>query len=347
MSTDPTTTTATATATTTAALSDKEAQIYDRQIRLWGVDAQQRISKARVLIYGMNGLAAEIAKNIVLAGVGSVHLMDHQTVNRSLLGANFLVNESHLGMNRALASLQSCQELNPLVKVSAEPVGSLGEKLRFDSNDDDTFWSQFTIVLLCSAGDHASAVTLSDQIKVNDICRKYNIMFFCAETFGLFGLMFQDLINFDYSIKNPTTKETKSFHKSYVSLSDSLLPSNLKHVNRLSKIWMGVQCLKEYMDEKRVTPGPNDAPGVIQYKNSVFLPKYGLSTGQLPDEFMAVLSHHARAELSAICAQIGGIAAQEIIKVISRDAEPIDNYFVYDGVENFVGFIERIYPVKQ
>ena len=41
---------------------------YDRQIRLWGLAAQQRMSETRVLVFGFRGLATEICKNLVLAG---------------------------------------------------------------------------------------------------------------------------------------------------------------------------------------------------------------------------------------------------------------------------------------
>jgi hypothetical protein len=83
---------------------------------------------------------------------------------------------------------------------------------------------------------------------------------------------------------------------------------------------------------------------VTQYKNEVFLKKHNLTSDKLPDNFIPVLCLHAQVELSAFCAQVGGIASQEIIKVISRDAEPIDNFFIYDGVETFVGFVERVKP---
>ncbi len=49
-------------------LSVQEAELYDRQIRLWGAEAQQRIRGSTVLIYGMNALGAEVSKNAVLAG---------------------------------------------------------------------------------------------------------------------------------------------------------------------------------------------------------------------------------------------------------------------------------------
>lgn len=51
---------------------------------------------------------------------------------------------------------------------------------------------------------------------------------------------------------------------------------------------------------------------------------------------------HAQAEINPTCALLGGIAAQEIIKVISRNSDPINNYFVYDGIESYAGFRETI-----
>ena len=44
------------------------SKIYDRSIRLWGKDSQQRIISAKVLVVGLRSLSAEICKNLVLAG---------------------------------------------------------------------------------------------------------------------------------------------------------------------------------------------------------------------------------------------------------------------------------------
>ena len=46
------------------ALSANEAQIYDRQIRLWGMEAQKRMKNACILICGFRSLSAEICKNL-------------------------------------------------------------------------------------------------------------------------------------------------------------------------------------------------------------------------------------------------------------------------------------------
>lgn len=74
-------------------------KLYDRQIRLWGIDAQKRMASSRVLVYGITGLSAEVCKNIVLSGVGNVCIMDNGKVTPSLLGSNFFINEKQIGEN--------------------------------------------------------------------------------------------------------------------------------------------------------------------------------------------------------------------------------------------------------
>jgi molybdopterin/thiamine biosynthesis adenylyltransferase len=41
-------------------LSESEAERYDRQIRVWGAEAQERIQKSNVLICGLNDLNVEV-----------------------------------------------------------------------------------------------------------------------------------------------------------------------------------------------------------------------------------------------------------------------------------------------
>lgn len=49
-------------------LSREEADRYDRQIRVWGAEAQGRIRDSVVFVAGLSGLHPEVIKNIVLAG---------------------------------------------------------------------------------------------------------------------------------------------------------------------------------------------------------------------------------------------------------------------------------------
>ncbi len=74
----------------------------DRQIRLWGIEAQNRLSSSKILYSGITGAAVETAKNLVLAGVHAV-VQDSAMVKACDLGANFLLTEDDIGRNKAEA----------------------------------------------------------------------------------------------------------------------------------------------------------------------------------------------------------------------------------------------------
>ncbi|XP_006805242.1 SUMO-activating enzyme subunit 1-like [Neolamprologus brichardi] len=121
-------------------ISEEEAAQYDRQIRLWGLDAQKRLRGSRVLLAGLGGLGAEVAKNLILAGVKGLTLLDHEQVSEESCRAQFLVPVTAQGQNRAKASLERAQNLNPMVKVHADP-----DRIEDKPND---FFLQFDAVSL-------------------------------------------------------------------------------------------------------------------------------------------------------------------------------------------------------
>ena len=79
----------------------------------------RKLAGATVLICGMKGLGAEIAKNVILAGVKAVTIQDASACELADLGAQFYLTEADVGKNRAEACAAKLQELNPAVAVTA------------------------------------------------------------------------------------------------------------------------------------------------------------------------------------------------------------------------------------
>jgi len=80
--------------------------LYSRQIAVFGAESMGKLAKMRVLIVGMRGLGVETAKNLILAGPGSVDIHDPEHVAIEDLGANFYLREEHVGkVRRDTASL--------------------------------------------------------------------------------------------------------------------------------------------------------------------------------------------------------------------------------------------------
>ncbi|XP_060982881.1 SUMO-activating enzyme subunit 1-like isoform X2 [Dama dama] len=159
-------------------ISEEEAAQYDRQIRLWGLEAQKRLRASRVLLVGMKGLGAEIAKNLILAGVKGLTMLDHEQVSPEDPGAPFLIRTGSVGRNRAEASLERAQNLNPMVDVKVD-TENIEKK-------PESFFAQFDAVCLtCCSRDVI--------VKVDQICHKNSIKFFTGDVFGYHGYTFANL----------------------------------------------------------------------------------------------------------------------------------------------------------
>lgn len=78
-----------------------------------------KLIKMRVLLSGLRGLGAEIAKNLILAGPAKVTLHDPEIIQISDLNSNFFLQEEHVGkISRAEATVNQFKDLNPSVDVS-------------------------------------------------------------------------------------------------------------------------------------------------------------------------------------------------------------------------------------
>ncbi|KAF8399989.1 hypothetical protein HHK36_015862 [Tetracentron sinense] len=81
------------------------------------------LSKSHILVSGMKGAVVEFCKNIVLAGIGSLTLMDDRMVTQEALSADFLIPpDENTFSGRSLAQLccDSLTDFNPMVRVSVE-----------------------------------------------------------------------------------------------------------------------------------------------------------------------------------------------------------------------------------
>lgn len=78
-------------------LSADEMALYDRQIRLWGAKAQEQIRRAKVLLISLRAVGTEIAKNLTLAGIQELTIVDSEEVTEDDLGAQFFLREEDIG----------------------------------------------------------------------------------------------------------------------------------------------------------------------------------------------------------------------------------------------------------
>ena len=115
---------------------------YNRHIILSeiGQTGQNKLSKAKVLVVGAGGLGCPVLQYLTAAGVGTIGIIDFDTVETSNLQRQVLFGTSSLGKNKAEAAKNRLSDLNNSITINAYP-----ERLTFQNAID--LFNQFDIIV--------------------------------------------------------------------------------------------------------------------------------------------------------------------------------------------------------
>jgi molybdopterin/thiamine biosynthesis adenylyltransferase/rhodanese-related sulfurtransferase len=101
------------------ALTPEQRERYSRHLLIpeIGVDGQQQLLDARVLLLGAGGLGSPTALYLAAAGVGTLGIVDDDEVDLSNLQRQVLHNNERIGMPKVDSAEESIRALNPDVQV--------------------------------------------------------------------------------------------------------------------------------------------------------------------------------------------------------------------------------------
>jgi adenylyltransferase/sulfurtransferase len=100
-------------------LSSEEIERYARHIVLHGVGGpgQQKLKAARILVIGAGGLGSPLIQYLAAAGVGTIGVVDDDTVSLSNLQRQILHGTSDVGRLKVESARDAVARLNPHVKM--------------------------------------------------------------------------------------------------------------------------------------------------------------------------------------------------------------------------------------
>ncbi|KAK5989190.1 DNA damage tolerance protein RHC31 [Cladobotryum mycophilum] len=331
-----------------------EIALYDRQIRLWGMAAQAKIQSANILLITMRGLANEIAKNLVLAGIGSLTILDSAIVTESDQGAQFLLAEvdDPVGQNRAEAASTGLRKLNPRVQIHVDPEGVKAK--------GPSYFAGFDIVI-------ATDLDPDSFNLINTATRINGKAFYAAGVHGFYGFIFSDLIEHDYVIKRDlgnvatelkqetrtrsvvdvkTKKEgskiieyvtKRELYSTWFLASDvAVLPEEFtRSKRRLRSVSPALSCLRALWEFMQIEGGRMPANrDDLKLFTQIATQKHkalSLPSETLKPEFLRTFLQNLGSEIAPVTAILGGQLAQDVINVLGQTQQPIQNMLIFDG----------------
>ena len=141
-------------------MNDQQLLRYSRHILLQeiGIEGQQRLLAAKVLIIGLGGLGSPAALYLAASGVGRLILCDHDTVDFSNLQRQIIHRTSSVGQPKVDSARAALHDINPEVECIALP-------LRADEAQLRELVAQADVVLDCSDN-------FDTRYAVNRVCRE-------------------------------------------------------------------------------------------------------------------------------------------------------------------------------
>ena len=124
------------------ALTVDEVRRYSRHLIIpdLAMAGQQRLMNAKVLCVGAGGLGSPALMYLAAAGVGTIGIVEFDTVDESNLQRQIIHGQSDIGKSKALSAKDKIAEINPFVNV-------ITHELRLDISNVMEIFSQYDIIV--------------------------------------------------------------------------------------------------------------------------------------------------------------------------------------------------------
>ena len=91
---------------------------FERSELLFGSDAIERFKNSRVAVFGVGGVGGYVAEALARTGIGTLDLIDNDTVNITNINRQIVALHSTLGRNKTEVMKERIADINPDCKVN-------------------------------------------------------------------------------------------------------------------------------------------------------------------------------------------------------------------------------------
>ena len=91
---------------------------FSRSYRVFGEDNMERIINSRVIVFGLGGVGGVAAEALARAGVGTLGIVDKDTVDITNINRQIIATDKTVGMNKTDALEERLVTINPDLKIN-------------------------------------------------------------------------------------------------------------------------------------------------------------------------------------------------------------------------------------
>lgn len=160
----------------------RELERYSRHLVLpqFGLEGQQKLKNASVLVVGAGGLGCPVLQYLTAAGIGTLGIIDFDVVNESNLQRQVLYGTDDIGKSKAMQAAAKLRQLNPYVEV--QPL-----VIHIDSSNALELLSPYDIVVDCT-DNFQTRYLLNDACVLTDKPLVYGSIFRFEGQVSVFNL---------------------------------------------------------------------------------------------------------------------------------------------------------------
>lgn len=143
-------------------LSKEEFKRYQKQIMLddFGINGQIKLKQSKVAVIGAGGLGCPVLQYLTAVGVGTIGVIDFDTVEESNLHRQVLYSSTDIGQEKVDVAIQKLAQQNPFVK-------HIPHKIVLNEENAASILSHYDIVI-------DGCDNFSTRYIVNDVCVTLN-----------------------------------------------------------------------------------------------------------------------------------------------------------------------------
>ena len=173
-------------------MNDEQLLRYSRQIMLpeFDIAGQEAMLNSTALVIGLGGLGSPAALYLAAAGIGALHLVDHDVVDLSNLQRQIIHSQAALGTAKVESAARRIAAINPDTRVKtsagkldAEELAAAATNADVVLDGTDNFATRYAVNAACVATRtplvSGAAIRMEGQIAVFDSRQEHSPCYRC------------------------------------------------------------------------------------------------------------------------------------------------------------------------